>query len=65
MWRDLSAKEQRELLPIAIEFTGNAKLYGQWMLKVSELWPISTEHNLSDTGQNRKAWIGHAARNLP
>ena len=31
------------------------------MLKVIEKWPYSCEHNLTDTSQNRKAWIGHAA----
>jgi hypothetical protein len=31
------------------------------MLKAIDLWPVSCEHNLSCTGMNRQAWIGHAA----
>lgn len=45
----------------AIQFTGDAELYGGWMLKVLDEWPLSSEHNLSFRGHNRRAWIGHAA----
>lgn len=61
MWQKLLFFEREELLPKAIDFTGNALLYGEWMLKALELWPFSCEHNLSDKSQNRQAWIGHAA----
>jgi hypothetical protein len=44
----------------AIEFTGNADLYGVWMLRVVDEWTVSCEHNLSKSGDKR-AWIGHAA----
>ena len=61
MW-DVLPREQRDnFLSKAITFTGDHKLYGYYMLKVLEEWPIACEHNLSDTGQNRQAWIGHAA----
>lgn len=45
----------------AINFTGDHILYGSWMKKVVDDWPFSCAHNLSNTEQNRKAWIGHAA----
>lgn len=61
MWRDVTAREAAEMMPKAVEFTGDAERYGEAMLRVPVEWPISTEHNLSDTGQNRRAWIGHAA----
>lgn len=61
MWRTLSGTEREEYLEIAIDFTGNAELYGSWMLKVIDEWPIACEQNLTDTGMNRKAWVGHAA----
>jgi len=52
----------RELyLQKAIEFVGDYKLYGFWMLKVVEQWQHSCEHNLSDLSQNRRAWVGQAA----
>lgn len=59
MWG--SVANRAECLEIAIEFTGNHKLYGFWMREVSRDWPYSCEHNLTDKTQNRKAWIGHAA----
>lgn len=61
MWRELGRLERERLLPGVVEFTGNADLYGAAMLRVIQEWPISCEHNLTDTGQNRRAWVGHAA----
>lgn len=59
MWG--SVNDRQEYLDRAIEFTGDHKVYGAWMMKVIEEWPISCEHNLTDYSQNRRAWIGHAA----
>lgn len=53
--------ERAALLPLAIDFTGDANRYGAAMLRVTVEWPFSCEHNLTDIGQNRRAWIGHAA----
>jgi hypothetical protein len=61
MWHSLPKEEFNEMLPKAIEFTGNHELYGAWMLKVLKVWPISCEQNLTDNSINRRAWIGHAA----
>lgn len=61
MWREISRAEHDEMLPKAIEFTGDCNRYGSAMLRVIDEWPISCEHNLTDVGQNRKAWLGHAA----
>jgi hypothetical protein len=69
MYRTLSGEAKALALQDAIEFTGNAELYGDWMLHVVERWPICCEHNLTERGMNRQAWIGHAAacmaRGLP
>lgn len=61
MWRELGKHERDGLLPRVIQFTGDADVYGAAMLRVVREWPISCEHNLTDTGQNRRAWVGHAA----
>jgi len=61
MWRTVSKDLEAEILPLAIEFTGDHKLYGAAMLQVVEQWPYSCEHNLTNTSINRKAWLGHAA----
>lgn len=58
MWGSVS--HRKTWLEIAIAFTGNADLYGEWMMRVVSEWPISCEHNLSKPGDKR-AWIGHAA----
>lgn len=50
-----------EYLEWAVGFTGDAELYGSWMMKVVDDWEYSCQHNLSNNTQNRKAWIGHAA----
>lgn len=59
MWGKVSDREK--YLKWAIDFTGDAHVYGEWMLQVLKEWPYSCEHNLSNVTQNRKAWIGHAA----
>lgn len=59
MWRKPENREQ--MLRDAITFTGNADRYGKAMRRVIREWPKSCEHNLTNLGQNRKAWIGHAA----
>jgi hypothetical protein len=61
MWRKASKNEEDEYLRGAIEFTGDAELYGRWMRIVIVDWPISCEHNLTDLSINRRAWVGHAA----
>ena len=59
MWGTI--KDHNQWLQKAIEFTGDHKLYGYWMLKVADEWKFSCEHNLTKLNTNRKAWIGHAA----
>ena len=61
MWSRVHGERRAVLLQQAIEFTGNHALYGSWMLKVTQQWPTSCEHNLTDIGMNRRAWVGHAA----
>lgn len=59
MWKVVENRE--EWLQKAIAFTGDAPLYGKWMLDVVDEWKFSCEHNLSNLTQNRRAWVGHAA----
>ena len=59
MWGKVDNRE--EYLKKAISFTSRHKIYGRYMLRVVKQWKYSCEHNLSDTAQNRQAWIGHAA----
>jgi len=61
MWRHVFGEEKEILFNKAVLFTGNAELYGSWMLKVIDQWPKSCEHNLTNSSMNKQAWIGHAA----
>lgn len=61
MYKQLYGKDKNIILNKAITFTGNSELYGEWMLKVVEQWPVSCEQNLTDKNINQRAWIGHAA----
>ncbi len=61
MWRKVSKFEKEIFLNKAIEFTGDAELYGEYMIEVAINWKYSCEQNLTDKSINRKAWIGHAA----
>lgn len=61
MWRYTTEPRRSELLHKAIEFTGNAKLYGKWMKIAVNKWIYACAHNLSNITINRQAWIGHAA----
>ena len=69
MWRKVTPAEERELLSVAVEFTGNHLLYGRAMIRAVREWPIAAEHNLTDPHTNQRAWVGHAGaaieRNLP
>ena len=59
-----SVDNKKAWLKKAIAFTGDHILYGRFMMRVINEWPISCENALTDMSINRKAWIGHAAAAL-
>lgn len=59
MWSDV--EDKKTMLQKAIEFTGDHALYGSYMMRVINEWPISCENALTDSAMNKKAWVGHAA----
>ncbi len=61
MWKKYPADVEALFLARAIEFTSDAELYGQYMMRIVQEWPISCEHNLTNGAMNRQAWVGHAA----
>jgi hypothetical protein len=58
MWG--SVDDKKAWIDKAIQFTGDSELYGHWMMRVVDSWPVSCRHNLSKRGDKR-SWIGHAA----
>ena len=61
MWRRVLPDEVERFVEAAVRFTGDAMLYGSFMLRVTREWPFSCEHNLTERAMNRRAWVGHAA----
>ena len=61
MWRRLAKSEEKAAIALAVEFTGDADLYGSWMMCVVRDYPLACQHNLTDPSLNRQAWVGHAA----
>lgn len=59
MWGEVL--DQNQALRAAIAFTSDHKLYGSFMKKVCNEWPVSCENALTDPYLNQKAWLGHAA----
>lgn len=59
MWGEVS--DAKYSLEQAIAFTSDSKLYGSFMNRVINEWPVSCENALTDKLLNRKAWLGHAA----
>lgn len=59
MWGDV--EDKKHSLDVAIGFTSDHKLYGSYMRRVCNEWPISCENALTDPHLNQKAWVGHAA----
>lgn len=45
-------------------FTSDHELYGSFMTRVIQEWPVSCENALTDYSLNRRAWVGHAASAL-
>ena len=62
MWSQV--KDRTGMYKEAVIFTGNHVLYGSYMFRVINEWPVSCENALTDYFMNRKAWIGHAASAL-
>ncbi len=61
MWRTIHGQEKKDMIGRAVEFTGDAVLYGSFMRRIIVEWPLACEHNLTERSMNRLAWIGHAA----
>ena len=61
MWKNIQHSAEPKMLQRAIEFTGDAELYGSYMMRVIAEWPNACEHNLTNDSMNRLAWVGHAA----
>ena len=59
MWGQVSDRQKH--LDQAIQFTGNHKKYGAYMMRVVTEWPISCENALTDERLSKRAWVGHAA----
>ena len=66
-WEEIGAgmwgrsKDRKAGIKRAIEFTGNHRLYGKYMMQVVKEWGFSCENSLTNADINHKAFIGHCA----
>jgi hypothetical protein len=61
MWSAPSKADREKHFQRAIDFTGDADLYGSYMMRVVKEWRFACEHNLTNPSMNKLAWIGHCA----
>ena len=61
MWSKVDKETEKQMLDVAISFTGDHILYGQAMKEVSEKWKNSMINFLTNKSINRKAYLGHCA----
>jgi len=62
MWRPTDGSERDfEIARRAAALLSDPDKCGAAMLRVVNEWPIATKINLTNYGQNRRAWLGQAA----
>ena len=61
MYADDLPENKDELFNKAIDLLSNPCLFYESAKEMVKNWPISSEHNLTNSNMNRKAWIGQAA----
>lgn len=60
-FKNVSGEDKKEKILKVIELFSNENLTELYMNKVIENWINSCEHNLTNLGLNRVAWIGQSA----
>jgi len=60
-FKNISGEEKKRLSKKVIELFNDPKKTELFMLKVISDWVYSCEHNLTNLGLNRVAWLGQSA----
>lgn len=63
MYDELKAGREQRVI-IAGELLSDTFILNRFMKEVTARWIKATEHNLTNNGCNRKAWLGQAACHL-
>ena len=61
MWRRPTGSERDYLIAKCSEFMNDTAQFRAAMLRAISEWPESCEVNFTSRGNNRQAWLGHAA----
>ena len=61
MYTVLSPINENELIEQSVNLLSNKEYFYNCMQKLIIEWPIATKINLTNQGQNRRAWLGAAA----
>lgn len=58
---DNSCNNEEEKIKTCMFMLGMQTVFEYYAMKVIEKWPYSCEHNLTDNGRNKQAYIGQAS----
>jgi hypothetical protein len=61
MWRRPTGSERDYLIQKCSEFMNDTERFKEHMIRAINEWPTSCEVNFTKRGNNRQAWLGHAA----
>jgi hypothetical protein len=61
MYSSLSQNEKEQMKKDALSLMKDTEAFYLSMLRAVYEWPISSEHNLTAIGSNRRSWVGQAA----
>lgn len=61
MYSSFTPDEKSEMKQKAIALMRDTEAFYLSMLRAVYEWPISSEHNLTAVGSNRRSWVGQAA----
>jgi len=53
--------DESKMINDSIAVLSDQKLFHSVMMKILKVWKCSAEENLTNTGRNRRAWLGQAA----
>jgi hypothetical protein len=61
MYEKINTDHEKSYVDKAVLIMKDDILFGGFMKRVVNEWKFSSEHNLSDSSSNRRAWMGQSA----
>ena len=61
MYNDSDCQDKDKKVFLSVELLSNEKRFRDVCISILENWKVASDENLSNTGMNRRAWLGAAA----